>query len=136
MGLRNGSATRDARSVTTMGWLRSRWGSYLALFALAFQLVISFGHVHLDGGSPTAGHASIAAKAVLDPAGKQSPAVADDHCPICALIHLAGTLTPSEAPTLSRLAAFGRLLLLAAIEFEFTAALHHSPLGARAPPIA
>jgi hypothetical protein len=115
---------------------RSRWGSYLALFALAFQLVISFGHVHLDGGTPAAGHASIVAKAAIDPAGKQAPAVADDHCPICALIHLAGTLAPSEAPTLSRLATFGRLLLLAAIEFEFAAALHHSPLGARAPPLA
>jgi hypothetical protein len=115
---------------------RSRWGSYLALFALAFQLVVSFAHVHLGGGAPAAAHASIAAKAAVDPASKQSPAVADDHCPICALIHLAGTLTPSEAPTLSRLAAFGRLLLLAAVEFEFTAALHHSPLGARAPPLA
>jgi hypothetical protein len=130
--------TRDARSVTTMGRFRSRsrWGSYLALLALAFQLVVSFGHVHLDGCAPAAGHASIVAKAAADPAGKQSPAVADDHCPFCALIHLAGTLTPSEAPALSRLAAFGRLLLLAAIEFEFAAALHHSPLGARAPPIA
>ena len=121
-----------------MGWFRSRsrWGSYLALFALAFQLVVSFGHVHLEGGAPTAGHSSIVAKAAVDPASKQAPAVADDHCPICALIHLAGTLTPSEAPTLSGLAAFGRVLLLAAIEFEFAAALHHSPLGARAPPLA
>jgi Protein of unknown function (DUF2946) len=121
-----------------MGWFRSRsrWGSYLALFALAFQLVISFGHVHLDGCTSTAGHASIVAKAAVDPVGKQSPAVADDHCPFCALIHLAGTLTPSEAPTLSRLASFRRLLLLAAIEFDFAAALHHSSLGARAPPLA
>ena len=118
-----------------MSWFRSRsrWGSYLALFALAFQLVISFGHVHVEGSAP--GRASIIAKAVVDPASKQLPAVADDHCPICALIHLAGTLTPSEAPTLPRLPAFGRLLLLAAIEFEFAAALHHSPLGARAPPL-
>jgi hypothetical protein len=115
---------------------RSRWGSYLALFALAFQLVVSFGHVHLEGGTATTGHASIVAKAVLDPAGKQSPAVADLHCPICALIHLAGTLPPSEAPTLPQLAVFGRLLPLAAIEFDFAAALHHSPLGARAPPLA
>jgi hypothetical protein len=113
---------------------RSRWGSYLALFALAFQLVVSFGHVHLDGGAP--GRASIVAKAMVDPAGKQAPAVADDHCPICALVHLAGTLTPSEAPTLPQLAVFGRLRLQAAIEFDFAAALHHSPLGARAPPVA
>jgi Protein of unknown function (DUF2946) len=115
---------------------RSRWGAYLALFALAFQLVVSFGHVHLDGCTPTAGHASILAKAVGDPGSKQSPAIADDHCPFCALIHLAGTLTPSEAPTLSRPASFRRLLLLAAIEFDFAAGFHHSSLGARAPPLA
>jgi hypothetical protein len=119
-----------------MSWfrLRSRWASYLALFALAFQLVVSFGHVHLDSGSPTAGRVSIVAKAVIDPAGKQSPAVADDHCPICALIHLVGTLTPSAAPTLPHLAAFGRLMLPAATAFELPT-FHHSPLGARAPPL-
>jgi hypothetical protein len=123
----------DAR-VAAMGWfrLRSRRGSYLALFALAFQLVVSFGHVHLDGGAP--GRASIVAKAVVDPASKHSPAVAHDHCPICALIHLAGTLTPSEAPTFSRLATFGRLLLLAAIQFELPN-FQHFPLGARGPPL-
>jgi hypothetical protein len=121
-----------------MGWFRSRsrWGSYLALFALAFQLVVSFGHVHLEGGTPNAGHASIVAKAAVDPASKQSPAVADDHCPICALIHLSSTLVTAEAPTLPQLAVFGRLLLLAAIEFDFAAALYHSPLGPRAPPLA
>jgi hypothetical protein len=120
-----------------MGWFRSRsyWASYLALFALACQLVVSFGHVHFDGGALTAGRGSIVAKAVVDPASKQSPA-ADEHCPICALIHLAGTLVPANAPALLQLAAFGRFLLLAAIEFDFDAALRHSPLGARAPPFA
>jgi hypothetical protein len=126
-----------------MGWFRSRsrWGSYLALFALAFQLVISFGHLHLEGGAPSrasallTAHMSAIAKAVVDPATKQSPAIADDHCPICALIHLSGTLVTTEAPALPRLAIFGRLLLLAAIQFEL-AASHHSPLGARAPPLA
>ena len=40
---------RDARSVTTMRSFRarSRLVAYLALFALAFQHVVSFGHVHL-----------------------------------------------------------------------------------------
>src|SRR5262245_32631294 len=66
-----------------MGWLRSRsrWGSYLALFALAFQLALSFGHVHIEGGEPLSGHASAlfavhpsdASAAAVDPAGKESP---------------------------------------------------------------
>jgi hypothetical protein len=120
-----------------MGWFRSRsrWASCLALFALAFQLVVSFGHVHLDRSAPVAGGASIVAKATLDPTTQPAPAVADDHCPICALIHLAGSLVPAAAPALPRPAALARLLLQPAIEFEL-ANLHHSPLGARAPPLA
>jgi hypothetical protein len=37
-----------------MDWFRSRskWGSYLALFALVFQLALTFGHVHLDRAAP------------------------------------------------------------------------------------
>ncbi|MGA7490567.1 MAG: DUF2946 family protein [Xanthobacteraceae bacterium] len=129
-----------------MGWFRSRstWGSYLALFALAFQLVLSFGHVHLDGDhvpglerSALLGvHASTVATAAADPAGKESPALPDDCCPICTLIHLAGTLVAAEPPSLPRLAAFGRAPLEAAIHFELAGSRHHSPLGARAPPLA
>ena len=37
--------------VRGMGWVRryARFGSWLALAALALQLVLSFGHIHLDG---------------------------------------------------------------------------------------
>ena len=40
-----------------MRWFRSniRAGSYVALLALAVQLVLSFGHVHLNGFKSTAG---------------------------------------------------------------------------------
>jgi Protein of unknown function (DUF2946) len=129
-----------------MGWFRSRsrWGSCLALFALALQLVLSFGHVHLEHSAPDYDHAStlsdahaaaVATTADDDHAGKESPALADDCCPICALIHLAGALLPAEAPALPRLASFGRSPLKAAIRFDL-AAPHYSPLGARAPPLA
>jgi hypothetical protein len=129
-----------------MGWFRSRakWGSCLALFALAVQLALSFGHVHLEAGAPVGGHASrllgiysaSPAAAAIDPAGKESPALADDSCPICALIHLAGALVPTAAPALPRLAAFGRVPFAAAAEFDLTRTHYCSPLGARAPPIA
>ena len=130
-----------------MGWLRSRsrWGSYLVLFALAFQLALSFGHVHLEDGAPLAGHASAlfavhpanaAATAAVDPAGQEFPALADDHCPICTLIHLAGALVPATAPTLPQLAVFGRIPFTAAVEFDLTTPHYYSPLGARAPPLA
>ena len=137
---------KDAQRVTTMGWLRSRlrWGSYLALFALAFQLALSFGHVHLEGGAPLSGHASAlfavhpanASAAAVDPAGKEFPALADDHCPICTLIHLAGALVPATAPTLPRLAEFGPVAFATAVEFDLTKPHYFSPLGARAPPLA
>jgi hypothetical protein len=129
-----------------MGWFRSRsrWGSYLALFALVVQLALSFGHVHLEGGTPISGHASAllgvhpasTAAAVVDPAGKETPALADDRCPICTLIHLAGALVPATTPTVSRLAVIDRVPFAAAVEFDLTNPHYYSPLGARAPPLA
>jgi hypothetical protein len=129
-----------------MGWFRSRSrrGSYLALFALAFQLALSFGHVHLEGGAPVARHASALfavhpsnpSAAAADPAGKEFPALADDHCPICTLIHLASALVPTAAPTLPRLAVYGRIPFAPAVEFDLAPPHDYSPLGARAPPLA
>src|SRR5262245_55259530 len=138
---------QSAPGATTMGWFRSRsrWGSYLALFALVVQLALSFGHVHLEGGAPVSGHASAlfavhpanaAAAAAVEPAGQEFPALADDHCPICTLIHLAGALVPAAAPTLPQLAVFGRVPFAAAVEFDIDQPPYYSPLGARAPPLA
>jgi hypothetical protein len=121
-----------------MGWFRSRsrWGSYLALFALVVQLALSFGHVHVEGGAPVSGHASALfavhpsnAAAAVDLAGKEFPALADDHCPICALIHLASALVPAAAPTLPQRAVFGRIPFTAAVEFDLTNPHYSSPLG-------
>ena len=128
-----------------MGWFRSRsrLGSWLALFALAFQLALSFGHVHLDRGVRGFGHppvvasvpAAIDATAALDPAGKDKPALADDYCAICALIHLAGALVPAEVPSLPLPLFLGRLPLAAAIDFDLTQP-RRARFQARAPPIA
>src|SRR5262245_59101175 len=128
-----------------MGWFRSRsrWGSYLALFALVVQLALSFGHVHLEGGAPVAGHASALfavhpsnAAAAVDPAGNEYPALADDHCPICTLINLTGTLVPATTPALPQLAVFSPVSFAVAVEFDLTKRHYSSPLGARAPPLA
>jgi Protein of unknown function (DUF2946) len=127
-----------------MGWFRSRsrLGSWLALFALAFQLAVSFGHVHLDGvrgfGHPpvvASVPAAIDATAALDPAGKDKPALADDYCAVCALIHLAGALVPAEVPSLPLPNFLGRLPLAAAIDFDLTQP-RRARFQARAPPIA
>jgi hypothetical protein len=127
-----------------MGWFRSRSrvGSYLALFALAFQLAVSFGHVHLDHIAPVSAGATALADALPSADGLNAPSspagredLADDCCPICTLIHLAGALVPSETPSLALPHVFGRLWLAAATEFDLTA-LHGALFRARAPPIA
>jgi len=127
-----------------MRWFRSRsrLGAYLALFALAFQLAVSFGHVHLERvAPPSAGVSALAGaqpsaddrNAPSKPAGREHPA--DDHCPICTLIHLAGALVPAEMPSLPLPAVFSRLRLETAAEFDLTAS-HATLFRARAPPIA
>ncbi len=127
-----------------MRWLRSRsrLGSYLALFALAFQLAVSFGHVHLEriapplvGASALAGAQTPATdlNAPSNPTGREG--LADDHCPICTLIHLAGALVPAEMPSLALPTVVGRLRLELAAEFDLTAS-HAALFRARAPPIA
>jgi hypothetical protein len=130
--------------LTTMGWFRSRSrvGSYLALFALAFQLVVSFGHVHLDEIAPVSAGAAAFANAQFssdevnapsNPAGRED--VADDFCPICTLIHLAGAMVPAETPALPLPSMFGHLRLAAAVAFG-VAASQSTLFQARAPPIA
>jgi hypothetical protein len=123
-----------------MGWFRSRsrFGSYLALFALAFQLAISFGHVHLERIAPVSAAASALASAQPSPDDRtapSNPALADDYCPICTLIHLAGALVPAEMPSLPLPTVFGRLQLEVAAEFDLTAS-QGALFRARAPPIA
>ena len=129
-----------------MSWFRSRsrLGAYLALFALAFQLAVSFGHVHLEHFTPPSaamGASTLAGAppstddltAPSNPAGREHPA--DDYCPICTLIHLAGALVPAETPSLPVPTVFDRLRLEAAAEFDLTAS-HAALFRARAPPIA
>ena len=125
--------------LTTMRWFRSRskLSSYLALFALAFQLAVSFGHVHLDETAPPSAGAFASTQSDVNapssPTGRED--VADDCCPICTLIHLAGALVPAETPALPLPSMFGHLRLAAAVEFDL-AASQTALFRARAPPIA
>ena len=126
-----------------MRWFRShsRSGACLALFALAFQLAVSFAHVHLDGfgsGRQPAlfGGERIAATTIApDPSNSGVPAPADEGCAICALIHLAGFLICADAPSLVVASYSVPLEFARATEFH----LSRRPvtrLRARAPPIA
>lgn len=115
-------------------------GAYLALFAIAFQLAVSFAHVHLDHVRPAAASALASAAAPSEevnapsaPADHES--LADDGCQICALIHLAGTIVPSETPPLPPPRVFLRLRHETAVAFDLTAS-HRLLFQARAPPLA
>src|SRR5258708_17853922 len=124
-----------------MRWLRSRsrLGSYLALFALAFKLAVSFGHVHLERiAPPSVGTSALAQaqppagdlNAPSNPTGRED--LADDCCPICTLIHLAGALVPAEMPSLPLPTVIGRLRLALCPQIDLTAR-HTAPLRPRAP---
>jgi hypothetical protein len=115
-------------------------GAYLALFALAFQLAVTFGHVHHV--VPTSALASTLASdqppsdeanTPSSPAGHDN--LADHLCPICTLIHLAGTIVPAETPPLPLPSIFSGLRLEAAVAFDLIAS-QRALFQARAPPIA
>jgi hypothetical protein len=101
-----------------MRWFRphSLKVASLALFALACQFVLSFGHVHLDrfaGNSINWAMTAATGKAVASAPGKitladlptsprqKNPSgLGDDFCAICASINLAGALVAPTPPTL------------------------------------
>ena len=127
---------------------RSKWGSWLALFALALQLALTFGHVHLDRLVPlsagkftstenftvAAADASSAAQPTpTDPGGRDHRA--DDRCPICTLIHLAGALVLTEPPSLPLPAISVRVPSAPPLAFDFPSP-QRALFAARAPPTA
>jgi hypothetical protein len=122
-----------------MGFFRSksRLGAYLALFALAFQLAVSFAHVHLEHVSPVAAgvRAQVAGKQASAPSSRSDHEdLADDLCPVCSLIHLAGTIMPAEMPPVPLPSPFFRLPRETAVAFDLPAS-HRVVFQARAPPI-
>lgn len=99
-----------------MGWVRRnrRHGACLALAALALQIALSFGHVHLDGlirpsQAFANSHSTIIAQSSQQ-APAQSPGDDDDgYCAICASIFLVSTSFVSEPPQLPVPDAFARV---------------------------
>ena len=87
-----------------MRWIRcnGRVGAWLALAALALQIVVSFGHVHLNG-APHSAIVGAMARAPGSPLVPDQPPAGDpdDYCAICATIYLAANSFVPLAPQLA-----------------------------------
>jgi hypothetical protein len=133
-----------------MNWFRSniQLGSRLALFALAIQFVLSFGHFHpIASATATrsvaiqASLADLALVAAAPPAQQQQPAqdhdsdqTPDDGCAICAVIALAHTALFSTPPVLPVPQAVEFAYHTAEAEFGYLNA-HRVAFQPRAPPL-
>jgi hypothetical protein len=124
-----------------MGWVRyhKRCGAWLGFAALALQVVLTFGHVHLDRAAhPSAPLAAAVHDAALAQAARHDPAQnpaddGDDYCAICAAIYLASTAAVALPPLLPAPPAFTRIRLSFSVLRE-SAALRHFAFRSRAPP--
>jgi hypothetical protein len=82
-----------------MKWLRTniRRISHVALFALAIQLVLSFGHFH---GIATQAGPSIQSTLQLPASGHDPDQHPNDVCAICAVVALSGMAVAAAPPAL------------------------------------
>jgi len=135
-----------------MSWFRSniKFGSRVALFALAIQFVLSFGHFHAiatnaaaeiqSGLSDVADAASAAALGASSDAQKPEPSNRDsdqqpaDACAICAVISLAHTVLFATPPLLLLPQAIGLHYVETEPELIRLNSVHPA-FQSRAPPI-
>lgn len=129
-----------------MRWFRAnrRIGGPLALFALALQFCLAFGHLHPEDLYGPAHRALTSAAEIALPASGPPQSLsagyaanrADDFCAICETMVMLGSSATPEAPQL--LAPVP--LIRPAQHFVRTAALfiapRRAPFQSRAPPIA
>jgi hypothetical protein len=127
--------------VAPMGWFGSsrRGAVWLALFALACQFAVAFGHVHLGSfsGGPVAGANSIRA-IEHPPAGPHPPRQhpnRPDFCAICVNFALTGTLVAPASPLVLAPSLSVNVLLWPLATGE-AVAFDHLTFDPRGPPLA
>jgi hypothetical protein len=131
-----------------MRWFRtrSRQVSCLALLALAMQLALSFGHIHLRevlGETHSSASVDVSALASLSDEQPTSAQGADgsrhehedEYCAIYAINALIGSAQHAAPPTLLLPQRVGRERHTVGREAPL-AELHHTLFQARAPPVA
>lgn len=119
---------------------RLRLGGWLAIFALAIQLVASFAHVHKEDLFSAVAERTIASGlASASSAGTHSPAQPPGHadhdaaCAICATIALAGAILLPEPPVIT-FAPDYHAVRLPADAFVAASGEQHAYFQARGPP--
>jgi hypothetical protein len=133
-----------------MNWFRKhvKSGSRLALFALAIQFALSFGHFHgeiaraapaIQAGSADTDLAISAALAAQEARAAQQPSGHDtdqptSDCAICAVLSLANNFLFATPPLLALPQAVELLHLTIGAEFTHLGSLHRA-FQSRAPPI-
>ncbi len=122
-----------------MRWFYNRrFASWLALAALALQLAVSFGHVHLDGVHrtyPVVALNGSGAQASQLPAPQPGNDTDDDYCAICATIFLAATTFLPPAPQLPVPSVSQTIERFDHVPVVFIAS-RRAPFQSRAPPLA
>jgi hypothetical protein len=121
-----------------MRWFRThrRFAWTLALFALALQYTLAFGHIHLRDFAGIPGVA-VQAQTIADAPADHHDGnrAADDYCLICSTTALAGTLTLPDlvalvVPVVSTEASYTDVCA------AFCGRIDHAFFQARAPPLA
>ena len=107
---------------------------YLALVALATQLVLSFGHTHAPR-TPDA-NLALACRTFFTPAADQNcpPLNKHDDCALCWTVAAAGTLVLPEPPALA-LPSFEGKIWLAQLDQAPLLAIPTAAFDARGPPL-
>jgi len=143
-----GQSPKSTPKCRTMRWFRtrSRWVSCLALLALAMQLALAFGHIHLkdilgETHSTASAEASTLASLSVEQHTSAQPADSshheheDEYCAIYAINALIGSAQHAAPPALLVPQRVGRTRHTLGYEAPL-AHLHHILFQARAPPIA
>ena len=116
-----------------------RFGAALGLFALLLQLTLSFAHIHPDdllpAGSGAAARIADASQPGGSDPGREAPGAPHDDCPICSVMHLAGTIVVPDAPALAVPTQF-TTAHFAAADIAAVLIVRRLPFETRAPPTA
>ena len=124
---------------SAMNWVRTnlRQGALLALVALAINLALTFGHIHV---AVTDGKAAVGILAAGGSSGHDSGQTSKGHgdqdelCPICTAIATMGTALAGSTPALSF--AFACIALVRNFAAEFVVPRpQHNGFQSRGPPL-